>query len=542
VTSIFPSETAATSGVLARDLPRILGEDVLSVAVPSNAAEGAPVGSIGILDDAFEQCDLVLAVGPATRDLPTRIVEAARRGARVVVTDPVPDDIMAELHAVAVESEVCVLERIADVPWLALSDLIRDAIRHVEADDIRASGVTVAGLPGLADSLAEMLGGPVIIEDAKFRVLSYSSVTDHVDRGRDAAILGRRIPDEWLQHLESLGVIETLLGTSQVIDVEHGPFAARRRLLCSIRAEKFLLGILWVAEGDTPLPDDIRARMAAAARAAAPLLLRHQEAGFSERSARDRQLRRLLDAGTISHSAAEECGLLPASHYTLLALRISPDALLSKINSNRMVDSIDVYCQSYRWRSTVTAVGHTIYCLLAHDEHLSDRVKGFANSFGSHVGKAISGHGVRIALSRSTDRLQDVPSTRRQVDQVLETVSATTAVSVREFDDALPQIILSMVNEFLKGVAIDFPKLERLEEEDKATGSDYLTSLRVYLSSSASFSNAARRLNIHVTTLRYRMNRIATISGINLDDPTERLVCELLLHARHVGSRPEQRS
>src|SRR5690242_10936134 len=288
-------ESPGPAGVLPRDLPRLLGSDVLSVSVAADGDRDAPIESVGILDEAFEQCDLVLAVGTAPQDLPALSPGIAQRGARVIVSDPIADDLIADVRTAARTKGVCLLERNVDVSWLALSDLIRDAIRHTETDEIRTSGVTVAALPGLADSLAEMLGGPVIIEDAKFRVLSYSSSTDFIDRGRDAAILGRRIPDEWLLHLESLGVIETLLGTSQVVTIDDGPFAARRRLLCSIRAEKFLLGILWVAEGNAPLPEDIHARMAVAARTAAPFLLRHQEAAFTKRTGHDRQMRHLLD-------------------------------------------------------------------------------------------------------------------------------------------------------------------------------------------------------------------------------------------------------
>lgn len=523
--------TTSVDGVRARDLTRLLGSDVLAVVAAPKRGGDAPIRTIGLLDDTSERCDLVLLIGPAGSDLPARIAAAAAHGARVVVTDAVPDDVVKAVHGAAVGAGVHVLERVSDVPWLVLSDLIRDAVRHAEADDIRASGVTVADLPGLAESLAEMLGGPVIIEDAKFRVLSYSSSIEHVDRGRDIAILGRRIPDDWLRHLESLGVIDTLLSTDEVVVVENGPFAARRRLLCSIRAERFLLGILWLAEGDTPLPADVRERMVAAARTAAPLLLRHQESTFSRQPALDRQLHHLLDDGTIPHSAAEEYGLSPAAMYTVAALRISPDALLTNIDRNRIVDSVGMYCQSYRRRSATTSIGHTVYCVLAHDDPVSEgRVGEFAATLGAHVGKLMPGRGVHVALSRPAQRLQAVAALRTQVDQVLETAfTPTGSVSVVSFDDALPQIIMAMVDDFVVASAVDHPKLERLRAEDASAGSDFTASLATYLAVSRDVVAAAKRLNIHVSTMRYRLKRIVAISGLDLDDPAERLACELLL-------------
>ncbi|WP_197377521.1 PucR family transcriptional regulator [Mycolicibacterium baixiangningiae] len=518
------------TGLSVHDVPRLVGEDLLAIVVP--AADGSVrIRSLGVLDEfTGERSDLLLAIGASRGDWTDVIGEAVHRGARALVTDPLPDAVLQRIRPVAERTGLCLLERSGDLPWLVLSDMIRDLIQHAEADRIRGSGVALEDLAGLAESLAEMLGGPVIIEDAKFRVLSYSSSTDQVDRGRDIAILGRRIPDGWLGHLESLGVIDRLLGTDEIVTVDDGPFEARRRLLCSIRAERFLLGILWVAEGETPLPPDIHDRMAAAARTAAPFLLRHQEAGFQRRATQNRQMRLLLDQGTIPQSTAEEYGLSPADRYTVLGLRASPDALLTNLDRNRTVESVGMYCQSYRWRAATTTIGHTVYCVLAHDRETSDgRLSDFASAVGEHVRRALLGRGVQVSLSRTVRGLQEIPTARRQVDEVLETCPAADPLTVITFDDALSRIALSRVGQFLKSNAIDYPKLDRLRAEDEASGSEYTATLSAYLSAFGNVVAAARRLNVHVTTLRYRLKRIHAISGLDLDDPAERLLCELLL-------------
>lgn len=520
----------SASGISVHDLPRLLGEDLLSIVVPSTG-RSARVRSVGILDGtSSERCDLVLAIGVGPGSWTDIVTAAADGGARAIVTDPCPDDVLPSMRSAARQAGVCLLERNGDVPWLTLSDMIRDLIKHAATDDIRGSGVALEDLAGLAESLAEMLGGPVIIEDAKFRVLSYSSSTDQVDRGRDIAILGRRIPDDWLRHLESLGVIDTLLGSDDVVTVEDGPFEARRRLLCSIRAERFLLGILWVAEGDAPLPSDVHERMKTAARSAAPFLLRHQEAGFRRRSAQDRQMRLLLDQGDMPRSVAEEYGLSPAARYSVLGLRISPDAVLNNLDRNRVVESVGMYCQSYRWRAASTTIGHTVYCVLALDANISDtRVREFAEAIGEHVGRALLGRGVQVSLSRTVNGMREILSARRQVDQVLEITSPTDGLTLVAYDDAVARIALSGIGQFINDSGIDYQKLELLRAEDRNSGSEYTTTLTAYLSAFGNVMAAARQLNIHVTTLRYRLKRIHAISGLDLDDPAERLLCELLL-------------
>ncbi|WP_242639846.1 CdaR family transcriptional regulator [Mycolicibacterium sp. S2-37] len=525
-----PDPGAFVGGIATPDIGRLLGDELVSTVVPA-VGENADIRSVGIFDGSSgDSPDLLLMIGASPTDWADLITQSAAKGTRVMVLGPIPEEVRAPVRSAAIQAGVCVLERKADVLWLTLSDLIRELIHEADTDEIRESGVALEDLAGVAESLAEMLGGHVIIEDAKFRVLSYSSSTGQVDRGRDIAILGRRIPEDWLRHLESLGVIDTLLGTDEVVTVDDGPFEARRRLLCSIRAERFLLGILWVAEGETPLPDDIHERMVVAARTAAPFLLRHQEAGFQQRAAQNRQIRLLLDQGTIAPSAAEERGLSPAARYTVLGLRTSPDALLTNLDRNRTVESVAMYCQSYRWRAATTIIGHTVYCVLAHDAEISDgRLSDFATAVGEHVRRALLGRGVMVSLSRTVGRLQDIPTARRQVDEVFQTCPPADRLTVTTFDDALARIALSQVREFMEVNSIVYPKLERLRAEDQSSGSEYTATLTAYLSAFGNVVAAARQLNVHVTTLRYRLKRIQAIAGLDFDDPAERLLCELLL-------------
>ncbi|WP_247048166.1 helix-turn-helix domain-containing protein [Arthrobacter rhizosphaerae] len=44
---------------------------------------------------------------------------------------------------------------------------------------------------------------------------------------------------------------------------------------------------------------------------------------------------------------------------------------------------------------------------------------------------------------------------------------------------------------------------------------------------------AAERLGLHVNTVRYRLSRVGTLFGLNLDDPETRLLLWLQLWARN---------
>jgi len=68
-----------------------------------------------------------------------------------------------------------------------------------------------------------------------------------------------------------------------------------------------------------------------------------------------------------------------------------------------------------------------------------------------------------------------------------------------------------------------------IQEYDAAHGTDLLQTLEAFFSENANASRTAQVLYIHRNTLNYRLQRIAEISGLNLDDPENRLALQLAL-------------
>jgi len=73
------------------------------------------------------------------------------------------------------------------------------------------------------------------------------------------------------------------------------------------------------------------------------------------------------------------------------------------------------------------------------------------------------------------------------------------------------------------------PRVSRLIEYDRTTSTDLVRSLLTYLEVFGDARAAAERLHIHPNTLRYRIRRAASISGLDLHDPEERLFTQLQL-------------
>lgn len=73
------------------------------------------------------------------------------------------------------------------------------------------------------------------------------------------------------------------------------------------------------------------------------------------------------------------------------------------------------------------------------------------------------------------------------------------------------------------------PALAALRAYDRRRGAGYLRTLATYLDMHGSVADSAAGLGVHANTFRYRLERIAAVSGLDLDDADERLVCALEL-------------
>ena len=81
------------------------------------------------------------------------------------------------------------------------------------------------------------------------------------------------------------------------------------------------------------------------------------------------------------------------------------------------------------------------------------------------------------------------------------------------------------------------PAISVLRKHDRRYGAQLNLTLQTFLQSGCSYTETAKTLFIHRSTLVYRINKILELTGMNLDDFKERYYLEtsyllLLLHTR----------
>jgi purine catabolism regulator len=77
--------------------------------------------------------------------------------------------------------------------------------------------------------------------------------------------------------------------------------------------------------------------------------------------------------------------------------------------------------------------------------------------------------------------------------------------------------------------------LGRLVEYDREHNSELVPTLRAYFEQNANASETARKMYVHRNTLSYRLQRIAEIVGLDLDDPDTRLALAVALRIHYLG-------
>ncbi|MCL1847959.1 MAG: helix-turn-helix domain-containing protein [Coriobacteriia bacterium] len=100
---------------------------------------------------------------------------------------------------------------------------------------------------------------------------------------------------------------------------------------------------------------------------------------------------------------------------------------------------------------------------------------------------------------------------------------------IHAFRDVATRYILTHGTNELPARMLCVPGLLELQKRSDAGGIDYIDTLRTHLKNSCNASFTARALNIHRSTLLYRLERINKITQMDLEDPDDRFYLELSL-------------
>jgi DNA-binding PucR family transcriptional regulator len=396
-------------------------------------------------------------------------------------------------------------------------------------------------LYGLAQTVAGLTGGLVSIEDERSRLLAYSATDGAADELRMLSILGRAGPADYLRRLRERGVFDQLRTERGAVQVPADEqLGWRRRLVVDIRplgrherpraaGEGATLGTIWIQEGSRPLDPDAGSVLEGAAAIAARLIERARSAPTQEAL----QIQRLLGlrGGSVDIPSLAAALSLPstgpAAVIGIARRNADPEGWAGTVPIADVAAAVRLHASAYAPESLVATADARIYVLIART-----RPGGLPRWIGAMLERLTRRTGIdlRAAVAAPIATLADIGAARVEVDRVLDRPGTERVTTLAE---SRTSVLLGEIADLVAGRdQLSDPRLQALIDDDLARDGSLLPSVQEYLDRFGDVRAAAAALHIHPNTLRYRIRRAEQVLAMDLSDPEDRLLVQVLLLGR----------
>jgi PucR C-terminal helix-turn-helix domain/GGDEF-like domain len=386
--------------------------------------------------------------------------------------------------------------------------------------------MSVEQIQALVDELAGRLGRAVLVDDRDLRLVAASRDFGDADPARVWSLLHRRTRPEDVRLTE----ITRLDGPGYV--PENPALELWQRLCVPVRCQGLLLGFVWVTDRYGEMSPEQVADVTGTTGRIGVLLRERLVAGE-----RDQALHRELVEALLSRDAATrdeawdeavDRGLLDdGGHLAVLFVRrgASGDATPGKAflpDVERLArDHPGLRALAATWprRAIAVVAGRP-----------GEDLDGPARALAHEIGKAGPW---RVAVGGPVPGPAGLPAARRQADIALSTLRAAGVACWAELsaDALLAQFPRQLWTDALLPAGI-----ARLLADPSA--SVLLPTLSAFLDCAGEAQRTAAQLQVHRTTLYYRLSRIEQISGLSLRDGRDRLLAHLALRLHHLHGAP----
>jgi PucR C-terminal helix-turn-helix domain len=377
------------------------------------------------------------------------------------------------------------------------------------------SGRGPTDLFALADSLANAVDGPVIIQDQMSRVLAYSNLQHGADPVRRETILGRRMPDSVHALLERRGVFAHLAASDEPLFVDGDPhLGLTGRMVVAVRAGRELLGSVWM-ECTKPLVGARHTALVEGSRTVALHLLRSRASADLERQVESELVIRLLEGAADAASVISHLGL-PQGPFRVIALQ----AHVLRERHAALLLTFERATTGFGWsRPGRSALfGNTLYTILPGDTVTA------ARAWIDEISTALPARAMVSAGIGGVATAAELPASRQEADECLalhDTRPARTAAVA--YDESWDDILLRRLHAVSRaGRTPARGPIVELRKHDAQHGTHYVATLRAWLEAGGDLAEAAHQLDVHPNTIRNRLRKMADVTTIDLVDARKR--------------------
>ncbi len=412
------------------------------------------------------------------------------------------------------------------------------------------------GVEAIARTLGTLLGARVVVEDPLHRAVAASGA----GLGTEGAP-GPPMPP-LSEKARSVPAVAAAVGRAvrekQAVTIPAIPAAGLEaaRVLLPILAGEEALGYVSAEIPDAP-PPALRAMEHAATvlalqfmkeRTAAEVELRLRGDFFddliSERLTREQEQQLITRAGFLGYNFTRPYGtlVLDIDQFDDLIAKhamTEPQVLAVK---RKLLELVTREVERSFEGSLVISRSDSIVLLLALPRHGSERdpARTLAQRLQKESASVFSGLSVSVGIGQPCKRPRDFRGSYAQARRALDMMKHIGKRGQLVSYEALGayRVLLQVhdveaLRHFMEEV------LGRLLEYDRKRNGVMVPTLEAFLGHHGNLQATARALHVHVNSLTYRLDRIATVGGINLDDPEQRLNVALALKIRRLLASEE---
>lgn len=385
------------------------------------------------------------------------------------------------------------------------------------------SGRGPTDLFALTDSLADAIGGGVVIHDRLMQVLAYSRQQQHADSARVQTILARQTPERLRAFFDEDGVFTHLAASDEPLfipeDAEHG---VTGRTVVAVRSGRELMGSVWVACA-RPLDGAARVALVDSAHTVAVHLLRSRASADLERQVESELVIRLLESTADAATVLSRLGL-PRTPLRVIALQPSVAADRDAVLLLAFERATAGFGWSRPGRSAL--VGSTVYTLLPGEA--AETARQWVAGLRAALPEGVT---VVAGISGATEPT-DLAGARQEADECLALHEASPSAAVPVYDECWDEILLQRLRTASRsGRLPDRGPVADLRRHDDAHGTTYVATLRAWLAAQGDPAAAGARLGVHENTVRNRMRKMVEVTDLALDDAEKRLAMMIQLAA-----------
>ncbi|MHB8507188.1 MAG: helix-turn-helix domain-containing protein [Candidatus Dormibacteria bacterium] len=482
--------------------------------------------------------DVVLGVGlGAGRELNALLRVLGEAGAAALMVKGVTaDEVMSEAQSAG----IAVLAVPAGTPWAHVVTLVSSVLSadRFRGDGERLGDASAGDLFAVANSIADMVGAPITIEDPQSVVLAFSGRQDEADPARIATVLGRRVPELYRRMLNEQGIMRRLYSEPGVLHCPAMGPEGMPRVAIAVRAGDEVLGSIWAAVR-SPLDPEREKALADAANFVALHLLRHQVAADAKRGLEADLIAAVLSGGSLAMEAARRLDMR-GPQYRVLAVGIADvDREDREILLARCRNLLALQLSAVHRGAPTAHIGGVVYAVVPAQTQASQALAALRLPMDQYATRATAllKSRVLVGIGTQVGSVAEIPVSRGSADKVIRVLRAEGGRAVADIDEVRAHaLLLDFAAAYGDDPAMSGGPLEALRVHDAAHHTSYTETLCAFLDGFGDIDNAARQLGVHSNTVRYRLRQLDKVVDLKLDDPSQRLALMLQLRIEKVVS------